>query len=446
MDVEEVRFRGRAAVRRLEARARERRRGLSSYLLALSTSPAPHGDNNSIAVRASRVVPFARQLRQGIRRRPEHRSVEVDRLLMGAQGGKDARAFASSTGNLAYGSTLMSASPHVELLQLAVGQGGMVTDEQIRSSRYWVLAKEVTAVAGGWFGAHDDEELTAVTRNFVDWALGRCDRVTALGGSPFDDSVLVSRVSRSPMYQVIDGHHRVAAAIAKGHRQISVHCTWMATETPLQSRLLELSGGARSLCQPVRSSEVAGWTVTVNCADRLMRILRFLERDLGGPSARTYLDVGSGLGWYLGEMQRFGYDVLGIEPDDRQVQVGISFYGLSATQVRMGDLTHEIEELAGPYDVVTCFELPGLLQRCGTPLEATRLIKGLDRVSGRVLIVDTDEPAAASEQDQVAADRSLTSLIFDNTSFRTTVDLGANFDGTGSRTHVTGRRLLAFVR
>jgi len=438
-----------AASRRIVARARATRRALLSYMLALSTSPEPHGENNSLAVRASHVVPFARPLRQWIRRRPGHRDLDVQLLVLGAQGGKEAGAFAQAAGTLAFGSLPMEAGPHVTLLRAALASGGQLSDEQIRSSSYWGFAKQVTRVAGGWFGARDDDELLRVSRNFVEWALGDCERVTNDGGSPFDDSILVARLSGSPVFQIIDGHHRVARAIARGERTVKVHRTWLDNESPLQQRLELLSGGTRTMRQPVPAREVeSGWVVTTNCADRLLRIVRFLERDLDAPASATYLDVGAGYGWYLGEMRRFGLQVLGIEPDVRAVSIGTSFYGLTDGDFVVGEATASVEDLAGPYDVVSCFGLRALLQGCGTQLETTRLIKGLDRISGRVLFVDSDDrpDGRTSGADEDPSATSLTSLILANTSFRQVIDLGSNHDPIGPWSVGSGSRLLAFVR
>jgi len=452
-------FRGRdrsrsGAVGSLRRGIRETRRKAFCYVLALSTSPptAPGTTRESLAVRASKVVPFSRSLRQLIRRRPRARTVHTGQLLVGAQGGHDAIAFAEAIGTLRYGSTTMAASPHVELLRTAIDRGSELSDGELRDAEYWTFGHLVLGLDGAWFGARDDEEFLRVTRNFIEWAQGRSERVTGPGGTPFEDKILVAPISGSPMLQVIDGHHRVAAAIARGDATIEVHRTWLPTETPLHRRLYELNElqhKARSLRQPLPTRDVAdGWTVTSNCADRLARMRRFLDQDLPERQPpHTYLDVGSSYGWFVAEMKRLGHPVLGIESDARAVDIGTTFYGLAADDVLVGDLTERVEELTRPYDVVTCFELLGAFRGGSRLAEPGRLVKAIDRIAGHVLFVDADEhPVRAAFPPDESRDSSLTRLVLDNTSFRRAVDLGANHDPVGARSAHSQSRLIAFVR
>src|ERR1019366_10593911 len=92
-------------VRRLQ----ELKRRAFCYTLALSWAPpgaaTPVSSSRvSIAARVSLVLPFARQLRQFIRRRPGFIQVDPACLLVGAQGGPEAIAFAEALGGLCLGS------------------------------------------------------------------------------------------------------------------------------------------------------------------------------------------------------------------------------------------------------------------------------------------------------------------------------------------------------
>ncbi|HEY8081635.1 MAG TPA: hypothetical protein VIE15_06050, partial [Acidimicrobiales bacterium] len=376
-------------------RARSAHRKVFCYTLALSHSAeGGAGGQPSLAVRASRVVPYAKSIRQHIRHRPGLREVDASRVLMGGQGGSDASAFAAALGTLRYGSTPMDQSPHVELLRMAAGRD--LSDDELRSSRYYEFSHDVVRASGSFFGVRTDDEILDVTRNFIEWALEGSPRVTYSSSSPFEDNILVAKIAGSPLYQVIDGHHRVAAAIARGDDTLLVHRTWLSTETPLQRRLWEMSPsgqGGRVLAQPIPAPEVeTGWVVTANCADRLIRMLRFLEQ--GGHEVTAdadFLDVGSSLGWFVGEMKRFGHRVRGVEHDPRAADVGTSFLELAPDDVVVGDLTEKLEELKGSYDVVTCFTLPGVIGAPDGRQVVGRMIRSLDRVTGKVLFVDSDE-------------------------------------------------------
>jgi len=440
------------AINRIEGRARTAYRKVFCYSLALSPSAEPSGDRATVAVRASKVLPFARTIRQHVRHRPGIRSLGPGSLLMGAQGGQDACAFASAVGTLRYGSVPMQDSPHVRLLRAAMDTQRELSDDEIRRSEYWGFAQSVRAVAGGWFGANSDEELLEVTRNFIDWGLGRTTRVTAASGSPFDDNILVAAVADSMMFQVIDGHHRVAAAIARQDPVVRAHCTWLRTETPLQRSLRESTAarqlGRTVLRQPIPAREVeVGWTVTQNCADRLIRMTRFLEAEgITGASGSTYLDVASSYGWFLGEMKRSGFSVLGIESDSSARDVGTSFYGLGADEVLVGDLLEQIEGLTSPFDVVSSFALTEACSGDASRQAVARQIKSLDRITGAVLFVDGDVPPPPQPSGVLPEAHSLTRVLIENTSFRRVVDLGENRDGQAGVDAPSRSRLLAFVR
>jgi SAM-dependent methyltransferase len=333
----------------------------------------------------------------------------------------------------------------VRLLRDAIENGVSLTDTQIRGSEYWAFAHYVASIDGTWFGARDDEGFLDVTRNFIDWGLARAPRVTGSAGSPFGDNILAARIAGSPMMQVIDGHHRVAVAIVRGETSLRVNRTWLGSETPLQRRVHELNRShrrARTLQQPLPALEVAGWAVTSDCTDRLLRMMQFLAAE-GSRTARreTFLDVGSSYGWLLGEMKKFGYDVLGVEADARARDIGTSFLGLVPEEVVVGSLTESLEKLPDSYDVASCFGLPEMLGGQNGRDSVGRLFKAIDRVVDGVLFVDTDERLASPGTSPSAG--SLSRLLVDNTSFQRVVDLGENHDLVSAR-HRT--RLVALVR
>jgi hypothetical protein len=444
----------RSALRHVRRVAWEAHRRVFCYALALSPSLRVVHDPEhvTIAERLSHVVPFARTLRQLIRRRPGHARVDPALLLLGAQGGHDAVAFSEAIGSLALGSRQMDASPHVDLLRSAVKAQRDLTDDEIRDSEYWAFAHSVSEMDGSWFGANTEVEFLEVTRNFIEWALDRAPRKTRAAGTPFDDKILVAAISDGPLFQIIDGHHRVAASIVRGNASLRVHRTWLRSVTPLQRRLLELNSAqhhAKALRQPVPAKEVeTGWVVTANCADRFVRMMRFLERESSARTPEpTFIDVGSSYGWFLGEMKQFGYAVQGIVADRAFVDISTSYFGLGTEEIIVGDLTESVEQLNGASDVVSCFELLNVFDGGRGRDETARLIKAIDRIVDRVLVVDCDEdPGRASTPITDSTGTSLTRLILDNTSFREVVDLGENRDPLGAWSVCPRSRLIALVR
>ena len=165
--------------------------------------------------------------------RPGFVALAPESLLMGCQIGLDPVAFAKVTRDPWYGSTPMLKSPHVELLESAMNADRALTDAEIMSSNYWSFAQVNVKISGEFFGMRSEQELLQVVRNFLDWVLGDTARVTILGGSGVEDAILVARVPSSSLFQIVDGHHRVAAAITHGQTLIRVRRTWLSTGVPL---------------------------------------------------------------------------------------------------------------------------------------------------------------------------------------------------------------------
>lgn len=443
----------RGVVRHFGLFLREVHRRTFCYVLGLSPYPprAPGEVRVSVAERLSHVVPFARALRQIIRRRPRLVRVDTSLLLVGPQGGYDAVAFATATGSLGLGSTPMDRSPHVRLLHEAIDRGAPLTDDELRASEYWAFAHRVADLDGSWFGARSDSEFLEVTRNFIDWSLDRSARVTEAAGTPFEEHILAAAISGSPAFQIIDGHHRVAKAITRGELSLLVNRTWLGTETPLQHRLRELNSKGhrlKTLRQPVPARDVeTGWVVATDCRDRLLRVVHLLERlpsELAAPT--SYLDVGSSYGWYLGEMKRFGFSVLGVEPEPGAVEIGRSFYGLDASEVVVGEPLEVVEQMEEPFDVVSCFGLLAAFAGGSGRETAERLVKAMDRIVDRVLILESDEDPTYASLPPGANPASLTRLVLDSTSFRQAVDLGENHDPVERWSASESSRLIALLR
>ena len=410
--------------------------------LALDDSKEVQHDEPVAAVQLAAKVPFAAQLRKLVRHRFGTYEVPVAQLLMGSQARLDSGAFADAIGTLRYGSTPMDQSPYVEVLRLARSTDRPLGDDELRASGYFTFANHIIAVWGDYFGAGNDDQLVGVTRNFVDWSLGNAERETANSGSRDGDDVLVARVAGTRTFQIMDGHHRVATAIASGATSIRVRRTWLSTETPLQLRLRALGGDARpaTLDEPLAARELGDTRVARNCEGRLVLLLRFLDAELAGARGRRFLDVGAGFGWYCAELKRRGFSVLGLVLDPIAVEVATSFHDLSAAEVlAVDDPAAAIEALEERVDVVSCLGL-GALAAVGQAQEDTaRLLRAIEQRAPSVLVVEDPGETAASRD-------AIVRLVLASTGLRRVVDLGASDDPPTSASTRRTARLLAFAR
>jgi hypothetical protein len=407
------------------------------------TGLAPKGPVYGRLVDACRSVPIPPKTRvllsTVLLRRPGRVTVPIDRLVLGAQGGWTAREFAERTDDLLWPSTRLVDGPHVDLLRRTEP-----SDEEILASPYGRLARRCIDAGGRYFGAGDDAGIVAAARSFLSGERGerRPDQSGRL------DPVLVAPIRGSDHYQVLDGHHRLARAAARGETTARVVTKWMPVTTPLQDLLLRMSwlDGSKELYQPINAPELEkSWTTVRRCTDRLEKIQKLLaERGVTG----SYLDVASCYGWFTAEMGKAGFDAYGLERDPLAIPLGRAVYGLREGQIGTGDAVELLAYADRTYDVVSCFSLLHhfVLGRGSVGPEA--LIKLLDRATGKVLFLDTGQENEAWFRTSLAGwnAETIAEFLRKHTTFAEVIDLGPDDDAQPPYADNYGRHLFACIR
>ncbi|HZE34563.1 MAG TPA: hypothetical protein VE198_24395 [Actinoallomurus sp.] len=391
--------------------------------------------------RAVPIPPRARVLLStALLRRPGRISVPIDRMLLGAQGGWTAREFAERTDDLLWPSTRLIDGPHVDLLRRADP-----TDEEILESPYGRMARRCIDAGGHYFGARSDSEIITVARRFLSDERDDERRPAQSGRT---DPILVAPIRGSDHYQVLDGHHRLARAVARGEDTARVVTKWMPVTTPLQDLLLRMSwlDGTKELYQPIDGPELAkSWTTVRRCTDRLEKMTKLLaERGITG----SYLDVASCYGWFVAEMGNAGFDAQGLERDPLAFPLGRAAYGLREGQIGTGDAVELLAYSDQTYDVVSCFSLLHhfVLGRGSVGPEA--LVKLLDRATGKVLFIDTGQENEAWFRTSLAGWNAgtIASFLRQHTTFTEITDLGPDDDAHPPYADNYGRHLFACIR
>src|SRR6266511_2048331 len=282
--------------------------------------------------------------------------VPIDSLLLGGQNGWTARQFAERTGDLLWPSTRVVDGPHLTLLRLAQQRGAALRDEEILASPYGKFGLRCIQLNGRFFWATDPAGVVGVARSFVARFQGAQPQVRMANQSGPDDQVLVAQVQGSDCYQVLDGHHRVAIAIARGESSMRVALRWTPVTTPLQDLLRRMSWleGTLALYQP-----------------------------LDAPELRR--------GWFVGQMRDLGYAANGMERAPLALPLGEAAYGLDPSAVVAGDCVELLRSAGRTWSVVSCFSLLHhfVLGRGSTSPE--ELLKLLDGATERVLFLDTGQ-------------------------------------------------------
>jgi hypothetical protein len=387
-------------------------------------------------------------------RRPWSLSVPVDKLLLGAQNARDYSAgdFAAQLGDLMWPSTPVADGPHVALLHLADKRGDDLSDEEILASGYGAMALTCIRAQGSYFDAVDEAGILRVARAFVDRYRGHAVAALAGAHSGPDDPILVAPVKGSDYFQVLDGHHRVALAVARGERTVRVTAKWAAVTTPLQDLLIKMSwlDGDRQLYQPLPGPELrASWPTVRRCADRLAKMTAFLdERDLLPPATSSYLDVASCYGWFVKELDRLGYRANGMERDPLAIPLGKAAYGLDEDAIQIGDCVDLLRDAGQRWDVVSCFSLLHHFALGRAKVDEVALITLLDGVTGSVLFFDTgqDHEEWFSESLKGWSTERVAAFLREHTTFDEIIDLGPDADAVPPHDRNYGRHLFACVR
>lgn len=385
-------------------------------------------------------------------RRPWQVTVPLDRFLLGAQDGWDAREFAERTGQLLWPSTPLLDGPHAQLLRLAdrAGPGSFPSDTEILAGSYGDLARRCIDQDGSYFGATDDRGIVDAARGYIDRYRGGELEGGLPGQSGPRDPVLVAPVRGSDYYQILDGHHRLASAAARGESHAKVTAKWLPVSTPLQALLARMTWleGKRELYQPLDAPELRrSWLPVRRCHDRLAMMIDLLERRGPRPPA-SYLDIASCYGWFVAEMRDRGFDASGMERDPLAAPLGEAAYGLDRGAVQVGDCVQLLAAAGRTWDVISCFSLLHHFVLGRGSVNAEELLASIDQVTGSVLFLDTGQEheewfrrsLPGWDADGVA------SFLRRHTSFDEIVDLGPDRDARPPYAENYGRHLFACLR
>jgi hypothetical protein len=410
------------------------------------------------ALRAARRLPVSPAIRAGVSRsvlrRRKQVKVPIEKLLLGPQNSRDwsATDFAHQTGWLLWGSTRVVDGPHVALLRLAAEHGPEgLTDEEILKSEYGRMANACIENQGRYFSATDAPGVITLARAFIGQNRRTESGPGTAAASAATDPILVAPIRGSGCYQVIDGHHRIAVAVVQGRRTMDVTVKRVSVTTPLQDLLSQMSwiGGERELYQPVDSPELKdSWTTVRRCSDRLEKMSTFLaERGLL-PPATTYLDLASCYGWFVAQMNALGYRAEGVERDPLAPTVAQFAYGLDPDLIRTGTCEEVLVQMGDRVDVVSCFSLLHHFVLGRGSISAEALLRGIDRVTGRVLFIDTGQEHEAWFHESLKGwnPERIVAFLQANTTFDEIVDLGPDSDAVRPYHENYGRHLFACVR
>lgn len=403
----------------------------------------------------ARRTPMPDAVRDGLRERIVWRrelvTVPIGALLLGGQNRDRATDIATASGDLLWGSTRVADGPHAALLALAAERGAALSDAEVLDSAYAAMARTCIALSGQYFSAVDDDGIVQVSRGWVDRVLDRAGDTHrpphATGpGVP----VRVAPVRGSDCYQVVDGHHRVAEAAWRGEETVRVQVDRMAVDTPLTDLLNRMTwiGGAREKYQPLEAPELATWPTVRACTDRLRKMQDVALAEGIVPEQGSYLDVASCYGWFVDQMARSGYAAEGLERDPLAPELGHAVYGMARARITTGDAVDVLGRTQQRWDVVSCFSLLHHFALGRADIDAVGLVRLLDKVTGRVLVLDTGQAHEAWFAESLSEwdTDHVMEFLGRHTTFDRILDLGPDDDDREPYSGNYGRHLIACIR
>ena len=400
-----------------------------------------------------RRLPLSQRLRRRVTGpfvwRPGLTRVPVERVLLGGQNDLTAAEYADASGDLLWPSRLVAKGPHADLLLRA--RDGELDDRAILRSSYAEMARTCIRLSGSYFGATDDEGIVRVARDFEAWALGEGEPTPLPSRSERDAPVMLAPIRNSDCYQVVDGHHRLAALSLAGEPSVPARLRRMAVTTPLQDLLDRMSwiGGRRELYQPVDAPELErSWTTVRRCRDRLGSMEKLLA-DLGIPSrGSTHLDVACAYGWFVAGMSELGFESVGVERDPLAAELGPAVYGIQPRQIVTADAVDFLGSATREWDVVSCFSLLHHFALGRGSVDEVGLLRLLDRVTGRVLFLDTGQGHEAWFRDSLPewGTSHIIEFLEQYGTFDRVIDLGPDHDSVPPYEENYARTLFACVR
>lgn len=376
--------------------------------------------------------------------------VPVDRILLGSQNGLAAATWASLTDDLLWPSRPVAAGPHAALLREA--KRGHLSDSDILASEYAAMARDCVRHTGDFFGARDDTGILAVARGRVSEPVPSRSLPRQ---TPPGQPIKVAPIRDSDCYQVIDGHHRVAAMAVAGVAEVPALVRRIPESTPLQDLLDRMSwiGGAHELYQPVTSPELEqSWRTVRQCTDRLNAMRTVLDEL--GLAGGTHLDVASCYGWFVSEMTALGFASEGVEADPLAPQLGSLLLSLDPARITVSDaipfLNGDLPDAGTTrtWDVVTCFSLLHHFALGRGSATAAQLVRLLGRATGQVLFLDTGQEHERWFHDRLPEwDAAyIANFLRCHGGFDEVIDLGPDQDAVAPYQGNYGRHLFAAIR
>lgn len=349
------------------------------------------------------------------------RHIRIDQILLG--GDNDLRGWDYAILSHAFmrPSQRVKDGPYFDLLQKFEEYGEELFADFINSD-YCQMALTSIDLFGDFFpGDVCVSDIEVVARQFIKDASSKTiTNAPRPGHSQPHDAILVQRIRRTDLYQLIQGNHRVAAMLFRGETHVRVRVMAGRTWTPvaeLLQRSLRWHGGY--ICQPVTTPEADYFPSCSGCIKRAEQVHLYFSKCALLPKLGTLIDLCASFGWFVKQGINLGLTARGYEVNGYAVLAGRILHGLNHNLERADGLT-KLAERSESFDAV--LHLSGLsnrqaLARDRLPL---RSLETLDAHCNQVLVLGICERGNRRDKPRFNTDHSMhkqIQWILDNSTF-----------------------------
>lgn len=401
---------------------------------------------------------------EAVRDRLRVRQIELARTLIGSLiNGWDAGRWAEVLGDPRLASVRLQESPHVDFLKQYRALGDKLFEwKHLEPTAYYRAAVQSILYEDGYFGHRTREGIRLQAKVFAALyeRMAKDDPSEVVfpereAHSPAGSPPVVQGTLTPGTCEIVDGHHRLAAAWVLGMRRLPA-IVLPPRPTALQ-RLVMLAGPGRSsgptprrLCQPIESAEFdESWEVAGRCPERLEAMLAFLACRGLALRGLSVLDAGCRYGWFVHELASQGCEALGIDWDPAALKVGKIVYGLREEQVRRCGPLEFLNGCERRFDVVLLLNGWQGFRRGAEVGSAEALVGTAARVTGTVLFVDVSEAwaeAVGEEEGPAGGETLMMEWLKRNTSFDEVLPVGRVVETARARGDAATPALFACVR
>lgn len=372
--------------------------------------------------------------------------IEIEKVLVGDIHGISSYDWYELTGDYSRLEEKITDSAYFELFDAI--ENGKLTKNSIKDYRYFKLGNLCIDKFGEYCGCKNEEELTNFLLGLKNHLTEYKKNKTSVGNL----FVLVRQIKDSDLYEVIDGHHRVAMDAVLGRSSLHAYVIGEAF-SGIQKKLLKVNmTNSKELYQPVEKATVERWPTIRNCQDRFGMIETFLKKAESKLENLKLIDIACSYGFFVKAFSGLEIKTKGLEIDKNSIEIGKISYGLSEKDYIQQPLQEYLKKTDDQFDIVCFFSILhhfGLKKDFGGGgVNLQELVKMVDKITKKYLFLDSGQNHEYWFKDTLSNwdDEFIVKLIMENSSFTSFEKLGTDNDNVGKYFGNYNRSLFVFKK